>query len=500
MGARRALTAALLGTVAVALAGPPAAAAETVLAYTIRDARAFAAQFAYPQGTVFTGRYLPCDPAEDPYGCDRARYNDTPGSCPQDVALGSVREALETPTPEDAAGGVTEADAAAAKDPVAPVGSPVTLNFGLAQGRIGSTPEAGGLASMFYVDNFGRFEADAHAESDAYTDNRRTYEERCEAVDAFGGGQDFPFDAHVLSRSGRTPETYSLSSFTTAPGPTPPGAPKEAVSIVKLWQANGRINGLLTSTVRGLSVGALTVDLVRTVVWFSSDGTPKGLEIAARSEALGLTVGPSKLASLSQGLAIPLDDEGSVIGVLAPVVRIEDAGATVSVRAAGLVVAGKTPLDQIPIPEDPFAQEPFPEDLAGRVTLGGRLYSEQVLSVAGAFIEAGLGRTEEFDFPTPALAPPFVPPAPPPGIAAPSPPAPGGFELPAPSRPVALPQLNSFQMRGSTWPLLANLLAGALGLLAILGRWSLRFSWARALSQRPPLRTLGRAQRIFLKG
>ena len=170
--------------IALAIAGltvPPAVAAsgddKTVLNYSIKDARAFLWQIHYPQSTFITEKYAPCDEAADKYNCDRTRYNQTPGSCPTDQALGRTTEAGETPTPDEVEGGVEPSDTGSTVADF-PVGNPVEVIHGLALGRLGSSPEAGGLASMYYVDQSGRRETEAHAESDGYVSNRNDYEER----------------------------------------------------------------------------------------------------------------------------------------------------------------------------------------------------------------------------------------------------------------------------------------------------------------------------------
>jgi hypothetical protein len=512
----------------LALAAPAAAAEEekTVLTYSVRDARAFLWQIHYPQSTFVTEFYDPCNTedeylpgspkgappsdAADTYGCDRTRYNQEEGSC-KNLALGLEGEAPETPTPEEAAdGGLGVADAESTEAPDVPRGNPVTVLHGLALGRLGSTPEAGGLASMYYVDNSGRRETEAHVESDAFVSNRRPYEERCAIVDAFseGGMYDGPFNAHMLSRSSADDlETYNMAAYTPAGDtgrgvvgmPTPPGAPTNGVSIVKLWEAGGRVNGLLTSTVRGLSIGggALTIDVIRSIIWFSSDGTKAGLQVAAKTEALGLRAGGSKLASLAPNTVIPLED-GAKIGILGPYLRVADDGTQLTVRAPGVFVAATTPLDQIPIPEDPFNREGVPEQLKGNLTLGGQLNAEQVVYVGGAILDAGLGRVPDFSFiprlPTiPNLPPPpgIIPP--PPGIIPPPlPPA-------APVQPVGVARFELQELSGSPWPLVFIMVATMIGLLGVMGRWSMRWPWARALAQTPPFPAFSWAYRAFLK-
>ena len=523
MKLRRVLSVVLLGMIFAELASSPAMAEEkTVLTYSIKEARASLWQIHYPQSTFVTEKYSPCIAEDDEnYGCDRTRYNQTPNSCPQDVALGRTKEAPETPKPEDAEGGVTD-DGGVGAAGEWPRGNPVTVVHGLASGHMASTPEAGGFASMYYVDNSGRRETEAHVESDAFVGNRSNYEERCAVVDAFSetGMYDGPFNAHMLSRANDA-STYNMSAFTTMEAEAPGGS-KESVSIVKLWEAGGRIHGVLTSTVRGanLADGAIVIDAVRSVISFSSDGTEKGLVAIAKTEALGLTIGGTKVASLEAGQIVPLGAD-AFLGVIRPVVQVADEGHRVTIRAPGVFLAAKTMLNQICVPEDPFngspfasigygspcspidpfdGQSPFPESLAGNLTLGGKFFGDQVVYVAGAILNAGVGRVPASSFlpelptiPIPPI-PSFVPPPITPPVVGPS------VIPPAPAQPVALPRFEVRSLAGSPWPAAAIVAMGMLGFLMIIGRWTTRFGWARALSRYPPFPAFGWAYRAFLKG
>ena len=496
------------------IAAPASAAAPaTVLNYSVRDARAFLWQIAYPQSTFVSEKYFPCDPKADMYGCDRGRYaKPDPAACGAQV-LGRTKEAPETPTEQEAADGVgpTTAEGKASDWPL---GNPVTVIHGLAMGRIGSSPEAGGLASMYYVDQSGRRETEAHVESDAYVSNRNDYEERCADVDASLESNYYPepLAAHMLSRATQVPSVYSMSSF-TAPATKPlglnglpdglssypPDVPKEDISIVKLWQEGGRVHGVLTSTVRAFKLAdQITVDLVRSVISFSSDGTKAGLVARAKTEALGVTIAGTKLASVEANNVIPLGDN-SFFGVTSPVVQASPDGSQVSIHAPGVFLAANTPLNQLPIPEDPLNMDPVPQQFRGQLTLGGRLFAQQVVYVAGAILDAGADRIPAFELPQipipkPIAVPPIVtPPIPPSPSIVPPPP-------PPPSVPVALPRYITRELRGSAWTLLAITTLTFLGLLGVMGKWSQRFVWGRTLAKVPPFSGVGWAYRAFLKG
>lgn len=503
MQAKRIFSTVLLALLCVALVAPPAAAAEeekTVLTYSIKDARAFLWQISYPQRTFVTSFYAPCNPAEDPYKCDRANYNHQP-NCDKDVALGRLEEAPETPTAEEIADLNTYDDGGTWEAAAWPAGNPVKVIHGQTHGRLGSSPEAGGMATMFHTDFDGRREPEAHAESDAYVGNRADYEERCQIVDAITEDpNEGPFNAHVLSRATQQPSVYSMAAFTTMEAPTPPGGNKESVSIVKLWEADGRVHGLLSSTVRGatLAEGQITVDAVRSVISFASDGTKKGLVAVARTTALGVTIMGTRLPALDAGTVIPLGSD-SFLGVIRPVVNVSDDGLHVVIRAPGMFLAANTPLNQVPIPEDPFNQDPFPEDLRGQFTLGGSLHSQEVVYLAGAIIDAGVGRAPVLKLPPlPELPPlPLPPPILPPVI---TPPTSGTVLVPSPTQPVALPYFEVRELAGGPWPLVSIAAFAVLGFLAIMGRWSMRFAPIRTLSRHPPFPAVSWVYRAFLKG
>lgn len=494
-----------------ALTVPPAVAAsgeeKTVLTYSIKDARAFLWQIHYPQSTFITEKYSPCIEENDAYKCDRTRYNQTPGSC-GDQALGRTTEAAETPKPSEVEGGVGPNDSAGTPADF-PVGNPVEVIHGLALGRLGTSPESGGMASMYYVDQSGRRETEAHVESDGYTGNRNNYEERCAVVDAFSetGMYDGPFAAHVLSRADQTPSTYNMTAFTTFEASQyPPGQSKESVSIVKLWEAGGKVHGVLTSTVRGATLAdQITVDAVRSVISFSSDGTEKGLEAVAKTEALGITIAGTKLPALAANNVISLGNN-SYLGVTSPIVQSTDHGHQLTIRAPGLFLAANTPLNEIPIPEDPFTQEPYSslpgaDQFRGQLTLGGKLYAPQVIYVAGAILDAGMGRIPAFSLP-PLPPLPKLPPLPPfkPGIVTPPTYTNTDVTVPGVTSPVGAPHYITRELAGSAWTLATLVVFTIIGLLGVMGRWSMRFEWARKAARVPPFPAFGWAYRAFLKG
>jgi hypothetical protein len=518
MTARRVLAAIVLSLAVVGLVAAPGAANDnTVLNYSVKDARAFLWQIAYPQKVFISEFYGPCNESTDPYHCDRTAYGKTPAPCGKD-ALGRTGEATAEMPSEAEARSISPTDTPGDPDSW-PSGNPVTVIHGLAQGRLGTSPESGGLASMYYVDNSGRRETEAHVESDGYVGNRHDYEERCAKVDAALEGNMFnvPFAAHVLSRANQQPATYDMTAFTTSETSTyPPGQSKESVSIVKLWQANGRVNGLLTSTVRGFRLAdQITVDLVRSIIAFSSDGTPGGLVTKVKTEALGVTIGTSRIAALDTTKMFAVGSD-SFMGLAAPIAQSGDDGHRIVIRAPGLFLAANTPLDQIPLPEDPIqddknlqpirvalcnALKQDPEKAPCRLTLGGRLFAQQVVYVAGAILDVGVGRIPPFELPKippPPKLPP-IPPLPNPGV--PPPNLGNTTTIVTPGAPaVGITTYAVRRLAGSPWPLASIVAFSALGLIGVMGRWSLRYPWARSVARVQPFQTFGLAYRAFIKG
>jgi hypothetical protein len=202
--------------------------------------------------------------------------------------------------------------------------------------------------------------------------------------------------------------------------------------------------------------------------------------------------------------------------VIRPFVQKTEDGGRIAIRAPGLFLAANTPLNSICLPEDPFngdpfqalcspvdplnGQNPFPEQFAGELTLGGKLFGEQVVYVAGAILDAGVGRVPAGAF-LPELPPlPPVLPGPPitPGVI--TPPTFGQGPVTPPSQPVALPRFEVRELAGSPWPLLTISILSALGLMAIMGRWSMRFAPVRTISRYPPFPAASWVYRAFLKG
>ena len=113
-------------------------------------------------------------------------------------------------------------------------------------------------------------------------------------------------------------------------------------------------------------------------------------------------------------------------------------------------------------------------------------------------VDGGLGRVPASNF-LPRL--PTLPNLPPlPGIIAPPLPPPIAPILPpALPQPVGLPRFEVRQLSGSPWPLAFILVSTMIGLLGVMGRWAMRWPWARSLAKTPPFPAFSWAYRAFLK-
>jgi hypothetical protein len=87
--------------------------------------------------------------------------------------------------------------------------------------------------------------------------------------------------------------------------------------------------------------------------------------------------------------------------------------------------------------------------------------------------------------------PPLTPGLTPPGLTPPG--------TVAPPQPVGVTRFEFRGLSDSPWPLVVIVAFTALGLIGVMGRWSLRYPWARSLAQVPPFPAVGWVYRAFLK-
>lgn len=470
------LTACLAG-LAVPLGGAPAGAAGE-LKYAVGEARTYVYRVALRKEVIEAARNLsPCDPEEDPYECDTSAYNHRPNCGPR-LALGRTEDA-----PDPASAPETQPIEGASGDRSGPeeeppLSSAITLNEMISLGSLvhnGPVVEAAGLASDGYVDLSGRQDPELHTESDAFTPNRRDYEERC--LQEEKGSDDY---RHFLSRSFDRPETYHLSEcrgdectfdrlafFAQA---------KEARTIVHLVERGGKVQGWLKANLQEFSWGeggAFTVDELNTFVTFASDGTRGGLTWSVATTAQGAELGGRPVA-LPPGRMVGNDQ--LQVGVAAPHVGTSNDGADLRIVAPGLTIA---------------SQEQTAYFAGAELDVGG-------MGRRGAGLEFGevpAGDPGGTTTTTTAAAPivPEVDTGTEEVAAAPS----GGDEsAEAPAQAVV--SLHRVGATGAA-PMLTILALGFLATLAVLMRWMTRFPWWKQAVRVQPLRGLDWIYRAFLK-
>ena len=484
-----ALASALAIVVSLCTSIAAGAAEEDELSYSIKEARTYAYKASLSKEVIeVVGRIAPCDPEEDPYECDEGRYNHKP-NCPPKLAIGpqgATPKAKPPPEAEPATGGA--GDEVGDEEP--PQSSPVRLNrvISLATlSRFGPIKEAAGFASEQYVDLSGRSEPEAHTESDGFSPNKASYEERCFPKDA--AEEDQNDYTHVFSRSSKQVRTYHLAECFrractfSAPSPGTFGAEAErARSIVDLHEGDDEVEGILSATVEELSYGsgAFTVDSIETYVTVTSDGTARGLEWSVTSTASGASMGGEKIA-LPPGETV--SGPGFAVGMAAPYVSATPDGSQVRIVAPGLMIA----------------------------------HEQQAFFFGGAEFYAGMGEGLDFSF-TPR------------DIGDPSDPGDGGgfadlgagtgFDTGAASLPgdtfgggVALGPTDAddplaaepsteiliYEQATGRGAVAAIVALGVLGWVLLLSRWFQRYSWGRTLHRLQPFRAIDWLYRAFVK-
>ncbi|MGH2723409.1 MAG: hypothetical protein ACRDI0_03940 [Actinomycetota bacterium] len=479
---RRCLAVAGIAAVAGALPAPTGGAAEKELSFSIKEARAYG--FRVPlrpeviEAAGLRDQFDPCDPQEDPYGCDPTRYNHRP-NCPPDEAVGR-RGAVPRPQPVRGSGRVTggAGDEHGAGDAPAR-SSPIALNDLVALGtlgRVGASADATGMASSSYVDLSGRQDPEAHAESDAFTGNAPRYEERCTPRD--GVPEDY---VHVLSRSAQTPATSHLAEChgreCTFFGGAAIGSDVErGGAIVDLAQRGDRVVGRMEALLKEASWGGgqLRVELLRTVVTFEADGTAEGLTWSVATTAEGVTLGGRPIA-LPPGRIVGAG--GLQVGVAAPYVEAAGDGSSLEIVAPGLLVAHE---EQSAFFAGAELSATFGRQAPGTFTpgeVGG-----------GTVLGTGTGTDTGGTF-----GPGFTP-----GVTQEETPAveaaPGGDAGVVPE-----PAVQVVRFTTGAGPMAVILGLAAMALVLLLSRWIGRYRWGRRLYAVQPFRGLDWLYRAFLK-
>lgn len=473
-----------------AVAQSPAFATE--LAYSIKEARAYAFKASLTKEAIEAagagGACVP-DPAKPYNDCDKTQYNHDP-NCPTPPALGPTGAG---PLPASPAGSTPDSGGsggAAGTDPTGgapPQANPVRINELLASGRLSHAQdvlESGGFSSDTYVDNDGRQEPEAHTESDGFSPNRAAYEERCWDGDNQVQPNASSF-AHFLSRSLKRPETYHFAecvgqqcSRSTSLGIRT--SAQRAYSIVHLHEEGGKVFGSLQAFVSGMTFGPSTgtplvaADSVITYATFESDGSKEGLKWKALTLVSGLKINNSPV-TLPQGETVgacppqppaPLPAAPCFyVGASGPYVRATSDGKQLTVIAPGLAIANDMQatfiaggemyvgLDRVPPFTPPTAVDNFETiTTEGSVDIPSFGSSEVIPIAPAAPIDREIKRTVAIE------------------------------EIPSPP-----------------WAPILIVSLGILALLTVLVGWMRRFGWGATLFRLQPLATFDRLYRAFLR-
>ncbi len=309
-----------------------AQAAEKDLAYSIKEARAYAVKGSLHKEVINAAPK--CRPEEDEqYAC--TDHNHKP-NCPKKIEIG-VRGKAPMPAPPKGVEPATgRAGEGIGEDPP-PQSSPVRTNRLLSlakQSHLFDVREAGGLASSIYTDNSGRSEPEAHTVSEAFSETVRNWEERCYWHD---GNESESSYEHFMSRSGASPETYHLAECVGRQCQFSFGINVErARQIVYLAERGDKVIGSIESMVQGLEFGGpggIVVDSVVSYVRFETDGTEPGLKWAVASRASDARLG-GRPVPLPPGQTIR--GPGFSVGMAEPYVEAAPDGTTLTVVAPGL--------------------------------------------------------------------------------------------------------------------------------------------------------------------
>jgi hypothetical protein len=463
--------------------------AAPALQFSIKDARAYSYKVSLHRDVV---RNLPptCDAASDPYECDEGRYNHKP-NCPKGIEIGRRGKLPKTEPPPDVT--PTEGGAGDETGGAKPShSSPVRLNEIVAIGSLshlgGSVQEASGLASEQYIELSGRGEPESHTESDGFSPNKPSWEERCWPEQANEAeANDY---VHTMSRSSdeitteHLAECFRRGCAFQAPTPGTFGATAEkGRSIVTLAEDGSQVRASLSAKVEDLNYGdgAFTVESIETHVTISSDGTPQRLRWSVTSTASGAEIGGQPV-TLPPGQVVSLP--GLSVGMAAPYVEATADGGQLTLVAPGLMIAHDEQAAYFGGAEFYGSFGEFAD-----VTFGGPQIDPT--------IEVGTGGgTSGFDSGVTVGST---------GVSVGGPGLSGGIALGTGvggEEPVAAGETSEILVyeqatgRGAMAGLLA---AGLIGWFLLITRWVQRFSWGRRLIALQPFRFIDWLYRSFVK-
>lgn len=438
---------------------------------------------------------VPCDSTTDPYQCDRWRYNQAL-NCPTSIALGGQGvkpiDAIGAAT-EGKSGGAGQGAGMAPEDRSPPGASPVRVNELVTVATIskaGSVLGSSGMASDTFIEQSGRYNPEAHVESDAFVSTKNFYEERCDPVNTSSY-------VHVFTRSEIQPEIFTMSecfsdqcsqSGIGARGfSAPRPSAQEARTMAHLSGAGGKIQGRVKSFISKMGgasgANSLTAESVLTYISFESDGSPKGLKWTALTTASGVKINGQEVA-LEPGQTFGVDIPGAppelrergapgpqsfFVGLSAPYVISKKDGTQLKIYAPGMFYGTET----------------------------------QTTYIGGAQLDAGLGRAPAFDFlatdfPSSFGTISFLRPGPPPFGSAfePTPDSSSGQAIDGIERG---PILSVREMATGPAPMIILMAAAGFALALLMLGWIQRFEWGRHLFGFQPLRSVNWVYRAFVR-
>jgi hypothetical protein len=474
-------------TAGLLMAATPALAKDR-FAYEVKESRAYAYKTSLNKTEIeVLNIVIPCDEQTDEYNCDYARYAHEP-NCPDKITFGPTGKVPLPKPPKKAEpfkGGA--GDSVGGEEP--PQGPPVRLNFYLSLASLSRVPgskDSTGIGAKEYVDLSGAREPNVFTNTDAFTQNQRSYEERCWPKKEAKTGNDF---SHVMSRSEKSLHTYHYSECYrrdctfTAPSPGSLGATAEhARSITDVREVHGRVIGRMSSVVEDLNWGdgAITADSVTSYIKYVADGTPGGLKWEVSSSAQGVKVGGQPV-TLPPGTVVSLPN-GSSFGMAAPYVDAAKDGSSLTIIHGGLTIAttdqaaffagGEVYASFGSSPDDSFNYpDPQPEDNTGiggggSIDSGGGLGGGTTDLGGGDITTTGGGGGTGGEEGTAA--------------------GPGG-------------ELLVFTVATGRGGVTSILVLAGLALLLMASRWVQRFPWGRGLAKVFPFKLIDWIYRAFVK-
>jgi hypothetical protein len=393
----------------------------------------------------------------------------------------------------------------------APQASPVKVNELYSHAQLSHSSDilgAGGRASDTWVDLSGRYNPDAHVESDPFAAVPVPYEERCYSGRKNTSSNPDPRVSlvknnpiepsnfiHVASLSKQSSDAFSLAECrggsTCGQSGSTQGRPSadNVKSSVHLYEKGGRVYGYLSAFVSQLSdgSGAFAAQSVATTVSFETDGTKGGLKWKVATKVTGASLGPGGPVNLdsvtgNSGNQI-MGSGGFFFGVAKPYVNAASDGSTLTIQAPGLFYGY----------DDGSG--------TGQVTYygGAELYAASIglvnTTTGLPVYEPPSTTTNASDSFYTVTTPPVFPTLGNPALSVPiANAAPTAYTRQIPKATYAVREVAA-----SPWPAATILGLAFLGALALLSQWLKRFEWVKRLYHFQPFASFDWMYRAFVR-